>query len=318
MDNLTINQTIIEKYIPKDLAELKLPVRISNLIEKNTSRVGYRLMFFGPPGTGKTTTALLMTKDKKLNDVLYLSGSNDFTVKTLREKVYPFCGNHSVLGKQKTIIIDEAENIKDKDQDAFKIVLDKSKKVNFIFITNEIEKMNSAVLSRCTQIEYNFHGNEMIEQQNNYVQFLHDIITKENVKFDNSGIRELYIKNFPDIRHSLVTIQQLIDSELTINSYNVINAGEIGIQNVELYELIQNQLDTQKFYEEATKFRGKEKECFNSLSEPYFRYLNSIGKFEQTLKASVIIAKYSNMFSNGTSKFGIFFACISELRLIFR
>lgn len=311
-------QTIIEKYQPKTIDELKLPERIMKLIDANKDRVGYRFLFYGPPGTGKTSTATLLNRSKEKYDVLYLSGSNDFNVSVMREKVYPFASNHSILGKQKTIIIDEFENISDKIQDAFKIVLDKSKKVNFIFITNEIEKVNSALLSRCAQVEYNFIGNEMIEQQNNYILLLKTIIETEGLKYQNNGIKELYVKNFPDIRHSLVTIQQLIDSDLEINAENVRSASEIGVQNIELYQLIESQIDSQKFYETATIFKGKERECFNSLAEPYFRYLNQNGKFEQTLKAAVIIAKYSNMYTNSTSKFGTFFAMLVELRTLFR
>jgi len=310
--------SILEKYRPKDLTELKLPERISKFVLNNVNTQGYRMLLYGPPGTGKTSTSLLLNNDKNKFEVLYLSGSNDFNVATLREKIYPFASNHSVLGKQKTIIIDEAENIADKVQDAFKIILDKSKKVNFIFVTNEIEKINTAIMSRCPQIEFNYVGNELIEQQNNYVLFLKSILDGENLKYDNSGIKELYVKNFPDIRHSLVTIQQLIDSELPITKDNVNSTSEIGVQNTQLYLLIETETDSQKFYETATTFKGKEKECFNSLSEPYFRYLNNNGKFEQTLKAAVIVAKYSNMYHNSTSKFGTFFAMITELRTLFR
>ena len=313
-----MNKTILEKYQPKKVQDLKLPARILTFIENNSDRVGYKLLFYGPPGVGKTSTALLMNMDKSKYDVLYISGSNDFNVQTLREKIYPFASNYSALNKQKTVIIDECENIADKLQDAFKILLDNAKKVNFIFITNEVEKVNSAILSRCAQIEYNFQENELQEQKNNYVALLVNIIQQENIKFTNEGVFELFIKNFPDIRHSLVTIQQLIDSNQDITVENVRNASEVGVQNVELYELIESQLDAQKFYEGSTVYKGKEKECFSSLAEPYFRYLNSKGKFEQTLKAAVIVAKYSNMYHNSTSKFGIFFAMLTELRTLFR
>jgi len=317
MEN-TQTLTILEKYNPKSLDELKLPSRIHNLITENIDRSGYRLMLYGPAGTGKTTTARLLNQDKSKFDVLYLSGSNDFNVNVLREKVYPFASNHSVLNKQKTIIIDEAENISDKIQDAFKIILDSSKKVNFIFITNEIEKMNSAVLSRCTQVEYNFQANELQEQQINYVTYLKHIAISENIEHDGAGLKELYIKNFPDFRHSLIIIQQLIDSKKAITVENVKATSEIGIQNIELYELIEKIHDAQKFFEKATEFKGREKDAINSLAEPYFRYLNSNGKFEQTLKVAVIVSKYSNMLSTTTTKFGTFFAMLVELRDVFK
>lgn len=311
-------KTILEKYAPKTLVELKLPVRIHNLVSQNIDRPGYRFIFYGPPGTGKTTLSRLLNKDRNKFDVLYLSGSNNFNTAILTDKIYPFAGSHSALGKQKTIIVDECENIADKLQDAFKIILDSSKNVNFIFITNEVNKVNSAIMSRCTQVEFNYNAAELKEQQDNYILFLLNILKTEELTFDNSGIKELYIKNFPDFRHSLVNIQQMIDSKQPITSENVKAITEVGVQNIDLYELIEKETDSQKFYEKATEFKGKEKASMNSLTEPYFRYLNSQGKFDQTLKAAVIVAKYSNMLSTSTTEFGTFFAMLVELRTLFR
>ena len=151
-----MEETLIEKYVPKTFDELKLPNRIESVINNSINRKGYRLLLFGTQGTGKTTTARLMNADKSKFEVLYLSGSNDFNIDTMRTQIYPFCSQHSITGKQKTLIIDECENISNKIQDAFKVILDSSKNVNFIFITNEIEKIIEPIQSRFTKLEYNF------------------------------------------------------------------------------------------------------------------------------------------------------------------
>lgn len=305
---------LILKYYPKTLEELKLPIRLHNLISEQTSKDMFRLLLFGLPGTGKTTTSRLITKG---HDVLYLSGSNDFNIDVMRNKVYPFCSNHSVLNKTKTIIIDEAENISNKIQDAFKIILDKSTKVNFIFITNEIEKMNTAIRSRCTHIEYNYQLHEIDEQEKNYVKFAVNVCKTENIPFTPDGLKELYKINFPDFRHLLVTLQQIIDSKqtVTIDSVNLIS--ESGIQNTGLYETL-DIIDAQKFFEKCSSFKGSERECLISLGEPFFKYLNNKGKFEQTIKAAIIVSKYSNQYVTTISKFGTFFSCMCELRSIMR
>lgn len=315
---MTHNQTILEKYQPKTIESLKLPERIMSIIDAVQNRQGYRLLLYGQQGTGKTTTARLLNNDKDKFDVLYLSGSNDFNIQTLREKIYPFAGSHSVLKKQKTIIIDEAENMKDVIQDAFKIVLDASKKVNFIFITNEIEKIIPPVQSRFTKIEYNFNEQELVEQRNNYLMYIKNIVDTEKIEYDNTGIKELYIRNFPDFRQSLVVIQQIIDGKQKLTRDTVIQTAEQGVQDTILYDILLKEHDAQKFYEACSGYKSKEKEAINSLAEPFFRYLNSIGKFEQTIKSAIVVAKYSNMYSTATSKFGTFFAMMSELRTIFR
>lgn len=314
MSNQEPVKDLVLKYKPKTLIDLKLPVRIHNLIEEQIKKNMYRLLLFGLPGTGKTTTARLISMG---HDVMYLSGSNDFNIDVMRSKVYPFCSNHSVLGKKKTLIIDEAENISNKIQDAFKVILDTSTSVNFIFITNEIEKMNTAVRSRCTNIEYNYQTAEIQEQTINYVRFAKYVVDNEGIQYTNDGLKQLYKINFPDFRHLLVTLQQIIDSKQTVTIDAVNNISESGLQNLPLYEIL-DVIDAQKFYELCSAFRGQERESLISLGEPFFKYLNSKGKFEQTIKAAICVSKYCNQYVTTINKFGTFFACMSELRSLLK
>ena len=72
---------LLEKYQPKSFDKLHLPERIkSNILEKKAKGI-FRMLLFGTPGTGKTTTARLIAQG---HEVLYLSGSNDFGVNTQR------------------------------------------------------------------------------------------------------------------------------------------------------------------------------------------------------------------------------------------
>lgn len=269
--------------------------------------------------THNSTTARLMISDSKKYETMYLSGSNDFKIETLRQKVMQFASGHSVTGKSKVIIIDEAENIRDNLQDAFKIILDQCKTVSFIFITNEIEKINIAVRSRCTCIEYDFSGPDLVQQQNNFIKFAVNICKAENIQFDPRGIKELYIKLFPDFRHLVVALQQLIDSNLSITYDNVKGMSESGKQNTELYAIIEdNTLNGKMLYESCSKLKGKERECLISLGEPFFEYLNDKQMSDTTLKVAVIVSKYSDMFVTSINKYVTFFSCIVELRTLFR
>ena len=318
-NGLKFEDRLLEKYRPKKLEDLKLPVRIMNILTKIQQTQGYRLLLFSTPGTGKTTTAKLLTQDKTNNEVLYLSGSNDFNIQTLREKVMTFASSYSIMNKQKTCIIDECDNLKNPIQDAFKIIFDQCLKVNFIFITNEVEKVNTALKSRCTALEYDFNSVEKSEQSNYYVEFACKVAEAEGIKYDNLGMKELYKINFPDFRHLLVTLQQIKDGGSEINISTVKNMAEVGNQNIELYEIIENiSLDANLFYQQLTVFKGREKEAMVSLGEPFFRYLNEKQKYEQTLKVSIYVADYSNKFVVALNNFTTFFACCTALRTIFR
>lgn len=309
---------LLEKYAPKSLEEMKLPKRIHTLITSKMNTKGYRLLLYGTCGIGKSTTARLITKG---HDVLYLSGSNNFNIELMRSKVDPFCSSFSINGKQKTLIVDECENMSNQVQDAFKMTLDVSKSVNFIFITNEIEKLIDPFRSRCTNIEYNFKDEELEEQKRNYLTFLKFICDNEKIVYDKNGLTEVFKQNFPDFRHAIDNLQQIVDQNTSLTQEHVKFLTETGNENKELYQIIDGSSgvhDAKTFYQEISKFKGKEKECFSSLSEPYFRYLNNLGKYDEVLIACEIIAKYSNQLANSLSKFTTFLACCSELKSIFK
>lgn len=305
---------LLIKYAPKTLDDLRLPKRINDLLLTNIDKVGYRFLLHGSPGTGKTSTSKILAQSC---DALYLSGSNDFNIETMRTKIYPYVSGHSVINKPKLVIIDEAENMRNNIQDAFKIVLDQAKKVNFIFITNEIEGMNDAIKSRCTNIEYNYQLSEIQEQYVNYAKFVMHVLKEENIQSDEAGRKELMRMMFPDFRHLLVTLQQFVDSKQPITLHNVNLISENGVANIELYEAL-NIIDAQKFYEEIGKFKGKERECLISLGEPFFKWLGNQGKWEQIIKVAPAVSKHCNHFVTSMNKFGTFFACCSELKSLIR
>ncbi len=310
---------LMETYFPKTWEDIKLPSRVKNLLTEMQNKPGYRLLLYSSPGTGKTSTARVLVGDSSKFEVQYLSGSNDFKIETLRSKVMQFATGFSVLQKHKVVIIDECENIRDNLQDSFKILLDQCKNVSFIFITNEVEKVNTAIRSRCTQIEYEFSGEDLAEQQANYIKFAVQICKEQNIEFENAAIKQLYIRLFPDFRHLIVSLQQIKDSKKSLTLDVVKAMSDNGKQMKDLYELVLDvQLSQKAMYEAASKFKGKERECLMTLGEPFFQYLNDEEKFDKTLQAAVIVAKYSDMFVTSINKFVTLLSCLVELRSIFR
>lgn len=312
-------QLLIQKYFPTTWEQIKLPTKIKSILTKMQENPGYRLLLHSSPGTGKTSTARILVGDTSKYQTMYLSGSNDFNIEVLRTKVMQFCTGFSVDQKHKVCIIDECENIRDNIQDAFKILLDQATNVSFIFITNEIEKVNTAVRSRCTTLEYDFTGDDLTEQKRNFVQFIVDVCKAEGIEYDKEGAKLLYERNFPDFRHVLVLLQQIKDAGVAITKQTIQEFSDNGKQNKELYELIEtDSIDAKSFYERSSVFKGKERECLISLGEPYFEYLNDNGNYELTLKAGIIVSKYSDQFVSSINKFVTLLACLSELRFLFR
>ena len=311
--------TILERYFPQTFEDLLLPVRIKNILNKNINKIGYRLLLFSSPGTGKTTTSRLMTQDKIKNEILYLSGSNDFNIETLRGKIMSFASGMSVLQKQKTIIIDEFENIRDNLQDSFKIILDKCVTVNFIFITNEVEKVNEAVKSRCTCIDYDFVNLDLEEQKKNFINFAIKVCNEEKIVYDKLGMRSLFQLNFPDFRHLLVDLQQIQDSNESVTLDSIKKLSESAKMDLELYKIVETpSILGKEFFVEISKYKTKERDALLSLGEPFFQYLNEKELFEKTLNAAIIVSKYSDSFMNSMNKFVTLMSCVIELKTLFR
>lgn len=308
--------TLIEKYYPRTWDDVIMPEAVKQQLTGMQNRKGYRLLLYGTAGLGKSTSARLLSKDC---NTMYLSGSNDFTVDVLRQKVMAFAAGMSVNNKQKNVVIDECERIRADLQDAFKMILDKATNVNFIFITNEVDKVIAPLRSRCTNIDYNFTGEHFEEFKRLYVKYIVDICNEQNIEYEKKGIGELYKKNFPDVRHALVNLQQIIDMGKTLNPESVRSCGDEAKQMVDLYELIEDRyIDPSALYTRLTAFSGNEGECLLALGEPYFKYLNDKNLHDKTLEAAVVVSKHCNVYNNTINKFVTLVSCITELRTLFR
>ena len=86
-----------ERYRPSQLDELILPDRISRKLENG---LYMNFLFYGSPGTGKTSTAKVLAGD---NPYMYINCSVETGVDTVRSKIMEFCSTLSVMDGQKKL-----------------------------------------------------------------------------------------------------------------------------------------------------------------------------------------------------------------------
>jgi replication factor C small subunit len=99
-----------ERYRPSKLDELILPDRISRKLENG---LYMNFLFYGSPGTGKTSTAKVLAGD---NPYMYINCSVETGVDTVRTKIMEFCSTLSVMDGQKklkVVILDEFDGVSD-------------------------------------------------------------------------------------------------------------------------------------------------------------------------------------------------------------
>ena len=205
----------VEKYRPVELDEVidqKEIIRgLENLI-KNPEEIPH-LLFAGPAGVGKTTTALCVAKGllgkEWQRDTLELNASDERGIKMVRERVKECAavmklttGNKEDNRPFRIIILDEADEMTPEAQTALRrIIEDSSRTTRFIIICNYLSQIIEPIQSRCVVFRFTRLANEDI------VGHLKTICQKEGVKYDDKALTQIYEATSGDLRHSINMLQ---------------------------------------------------------------------------------------------------------------
>jgi replication factor C small subunit len=213
-NNVLSNLMWVEKYRPLKLEQVinqkQIINGLSNLI-KNPDEIPH-LLFAGPAGVGKTTTALCIARallgEYWQRDTLELNASDERGIKMVRERVKEFAAvmKLSISNKDdkpfRIIILDEADEMTSEAQTALRrIIEDSSKTTRFIIICNYLSQIIEPIQSRCVV----FHFTRLAEED--IVDYLKMICEKEGVKYEEKALEQIYTATSGDLRHSINILQ---------------------------------------------------------------------------------------------------------------
>jgi len=259
-----------ERYRPSQLDELILPDRISRKLEKG---LYMNFLFYGSPGTGKTSTAKVLAGD---NPYMYINCSVETGVDTVRSKIMEFCSTLSVMDGQKklkVVILDEFDGVSDQYMKALRGTIEQFEKTaRFVATCNYINKIPDNIQSRFECFNFDFADIEEKEIEKKYYKRVYDIIKNEGMEIDKKALIELVRRKFPDLR-SIINILQGYHAEgkTTITEEDVTNFHGIF---KDLFEHIFNTTDEVKNYQYlVSNYSSKVDDVIQSLGTDFIDYI---------------------------------------------
>ena len=169
----------VEKYRPTNINEIISHHQNITTIKKLLFGEALpHLLFYGSPGTGKTSTILALAKEIYGNNirlmVMKLDASDDRGINSVREDIKGFAEKSNMFQKGvKLIILDEADSMTFDAQFALRRIIEKySKSVRFCLICNYENKIIPAIKSRCANFRFNNIDNKYICEKLIFFKFI--------------------------------------------------------------------------------------------------------------------------------------------------
>jgi len=172
------NRPFVEKYRPKLLDDIVNQVGIIKRLKQFVKDKSMpHLIFAGPAGTGKTTSALAMVRElygRKMavnRAYLELNASDARGIDVIRTYIKDFAkARPSLEIPFKILILDEADNMTSPAQQALRRTMEKyTKNCRMILICNYSNKIIPPIQSRCVVFRFSSLSSEDIKSRVSYV-----------------------------------------------------------------------------------------------------------------------------------------------------
>ena len=197
----------VEKYRPQKLEDIVGQRQIVTRLEKYVGEGSMpNLMFTGPAGVGKTTTALALAKtilgEYWRNNFKELNASDARGIDTVRNEIKSFCRLKPVGAPFRIIFLDEVDNMTKDAQHALRREMEMyTKTASFILSCNYSSKIIDPIQSRCAIFRFTPIKGEEIK---NRLKF---ICENEGFEADDKGLESIVYFAEGDMRKAVNVLQ---------------------------------------------------------------------------------------------------------------
>jgi DNA polymerase III delta prime subunit len=204
-------QLVSELLRPQQLSDLTLPQPVVDRLQImiDTDSV-MNMLFYGQPGTGKTSAARVIMTQLGPYRSREINGSTLTGVGIVRDEVERFARGASLFVRNQTKLcfIDEADYISKPAQAVMrKVIEDSWKYCRFILAANEDSRLIPPLQSRLTKICFDVEPSRRREVKAAAVERYESKLTEYGFDFDKKRLDELVGLYYPDFRSIANEIQ---------------------------------------------------------------------------------------------------------------
>ncbi len=219
----------VEKYRPTTFEDVKGQITIIPKVKAFIEQKNMpHLMFAGPAGVGKSTTALVIARqlfnDQWKENFLELNASDERGIDVVRTKVKDFARTRSIGDVPfKIIFLDECDALTKEAQQALRRTMERyTQTTRFILSCNFSSKIIDPIQSRCTVFRF-----RPLEKEQMF-QILDKIAKSEGLIIDSAAKDALYMSSGGDCRRAENILQSCAAVGTTITEDDIFSLANVA------------------------------------------------------------------------------------------